>query len=190
MSLVAPAVLPFDVLCRCRRITGYTVEPEAGYLRARRPTLTYRMYRDPAGLGHARRFAADMARLGARLEAWPATGNLQVAGEIHRTRQVTVRATFAHHRSLARALSLVRRRYHAAGLRPVPGSWVIPDLRLTGCGPLPGTMAAFAQALRTPRGVAVTLTTEPILSLRGLHTYPVQVLDDWSALLAGWRMAA
>ncbi|MGH7919590.1 MAG: hypothetical protein ACREQM_06560 [Candidatus Dormibacteraceae bacterium] len=190
MNLPLVPVPAFDALCHERRITGYTVERCAGYLRARRPTLTYRMYRDPDGRRHATRFAIDMTRLGARTATAPAAGNLRLEDGIQRTAQVTVTAWFQDLRTLTRALGLIRRRYHAGGTRPVAGSWWLPDVRLSGCGELPGTIPAIAQSLGARQGVAVALTADGDLMVPGARLDRVRVLGEWAELLVDGRSIA
>lgn len=172
-----------DDLVRRRAISGYTVERDAGYLDARRPTLTYRMYRDRRGAQHARRFIADMAALGALVTLTGTRGNLRGAGDVQRTAQMTVTARFDGEQALAGALALVRERYHARGRDPVPGSWWLPDVRIAGCGPLQGTMPALAQSVSLPRGTAVALTLSTRRLVPGARVGRVRVLGEWAELL-------
>ncbi len=171
-----------DALCRSGRITGYTMERDPRYLGARRPTLSYRMYRDAAGLHHARRFAAEMRRLRARTAVAATAGNRRLGPVLERTAQLTMTATFGDQRALARALTVVRHRYYAAGARPEAGSWWLPDVRLTGCHELPGTVPALTHSLPTAEGLAVALTTESRPLLRRSRLTQVQVLEEWLAL--------
>lgn len=178
-----------DMLVRRRTISGYTVEREADYLWAQRPTLTYRTYQDRSGAVHASRFAADLQGLGAVITMTAATGNLGTGAGILRSPQVTVAATFPERRGIARALALVRRRYHARGERPVTGSWWLPDVRLSACPGLAGTMPVVAQWGRTGSGVAVVLTLTARRLLPGLGMRRVHVLSEWADLLAPGAVA-
>jgi hypothetical protein len=109
-----------DELVRRRAISGYTVERDAGYLEARHPTLTYRMYRDREGVRHARRLVAEMKAIGAGVTVAATAGN--VRSHILRNAHITVTARFERERDLARALAVVRERYHAVGRDPVPAA--------------------------------------------------------------------
>jgi hypothetical protein len=183
MSPADTAVPVLDALVRRRTVSGYTVEGDAAYLWGRQPTLTYRMYRDRRGAAHVLRFIADMRELGARVSVTAAVGNLATSRGILRNAQVTITAVFDREWDLRRALALVRTRYHAHGSAPLPGSWELPDVRLTGCAGLAGTMPVIAQSLRTGDGVAVTLTRSPHQLLPDLRLRPVHVLREWASLL-------
>ncbi|MFZ0214767.1 MAG: hypothetical protein WAM30_02390 [Candidatus Dormiibacterota bacterium] len=190
MSPAEAAVPVFDALVRRRTVSGYTVEHDATYLFGRQPTLTYRMYRDRRGAAHVLRFIADMRELGARISVTAAVGNLATPRGIRRNAQVTITAVFDREWELLRALALVRTRYHARGSAPLPGSWELPDVRLTGCAPLAGTMPVIAQSLRTGDGVAVTLTRSTHRLLPDLRLRPVHVLSEWAPLLDCTEAAA
>lgn len=181
-ALAAPA---FDRLLRDGTISGYTIEQDAGYLHPVAPTLTYRMYQDGAGAANAGSFGIDMLALGADVRWMLAAGNLQDGALIRRSAQVTVIASFPSGEALERALLLVRTRYHAGGVDPVPGSWRWPDVRVTGCRAPAGMAPAVAQSGQTGEGTAVALTLPGQRLLPGLDLAPVLVLDEWVELLTG-----
>lgn len=173
-----------DELVRRRRITGYTVERDAAYLEADRPTLTYRMYKDRSGTVNANHFISDMTGIGASVTLGATAGNIRSAGGIRRTAQMTVTARFGSKRELVMALAVVRARYHALGDNPVPGSWWLPDVRVAGCEELGGTIPVIAQSVRTRRGTAVALTLSSGRLLPGARIGRVRVLGEWIKMLS------
>lgn len=187
------AVAALDRLLLQRRITGYTVEADVSYITARIPTLTYRVYDDRPGLHHLNRFLSDMRPLQAEVSVCPGTGNLHdeaVAGSIRRTPQLTASVRFGGRKALESAIRLVRTRYH--GLQPgaVRGSWLRPDVRVTGCRTVTGMVAVTAHCFGLQGPGAVTMTLEGQPPIPGLPQMPVWVLEDWLPFLAGCRTAS
>jgi hypothetical protein len=56
-------------------------------------------------------------------------------------------------------------------------------VRISGCGPLSGTVAAFAQSIPVRSGTAVTLTLSPGRLLPDALVGPARVLGEWAELL-------
>jgi hypothetical protein len=137
-------------------------------------------------------FLTDLAALEPALTLRPIRGNVRRDdGTIERTAQIRVAARFRGADQLEDALRLVRRRYLAAsGLPSRPGSWHIPDVRITGLRRGPdGTIAAIAHMLPFEGGGVVTLSLTSSPPLTGMRSYPVFLLDRWQHYLQGKQVA-
>lgn len=172
-----------DELVAAGLATGYTVEEDAAYLTARRPTLTYRMYSDRAAshrnLGE---FAAAMAELGAAIRLSRVEGVMPRPGSLAgRTRQLCLTAEFTSQAALHAAAALVQRRF-TASRAAAPGSWRLPDVRISGAEP-PGTVPAYAHQWRAGRATAVLLTLSPLAPLAGARTSRVRIMRSWLEFL-------
>src|SRR5258708_8256603 len=85
-----------DRLVLSGRVTGYTVEEDTGYIGARVPTLTYRMYIDgPESHLNLGAFAAAMADLGTTMRLTRVQGAVAYRGAIGRSRQLCLPVEFA-----------------------------------------------------------------------------------------------
>lgn len=177
-----------DGLVAAGRITGHTLEEDAGYLRARVPTLTYRMYAEGSeshrNLGE---FAAAVAELGPRMRLSRVEGVVAIGARLHRSRQLCLTAEFADADSLAAAAGLVHRRFTALP-GAAPGSWRLPDVRMLGGRP-PGTVAAYAHFWPDAGGSAVVLTLDAAPPLPGASSRGVRILESWLAYLEGGALA-
>ena len=171
-----------DDLVATGRLTGYTVEEDTGYLEARVPTLTYRMY---AGGATSNRnldaFAVEVADLGAALRLSRVRGNVAHAGLIQRSNQICVTAEFASERALEQAVAVICNRFVAAPAA-APGSWRYPDVRVAGAESI-ATCEVFAHRWPTGGARAVALTLEPEPPAAGARTVQVRVLTSWVAFL-------
>ena len=178
-------VAELDALVMAGRITGYTLEDDSAYLRARVPTLTYRMYADgPESHRNLGEFSAAMAYLDAAdLRLSRVHGAVRWQGAIWRTRQLCLTAAFETDADLERALETARRRFVAAP-RAAPGSWRYPDLRVTGAS-APGTAAVHGHHWPVGERNAVVLTVEPEPPAPGATSHRLAVLPSWLAFLAG-----
>jgi hypothetical protein len=169
-----------DALVAGRRVTGYTIEEDTGYLTASRPTLTYRMYAtDPQSHRNLGEFAASISQLAVTMRLSRVAGVVVQAGRLRRSRQLCLTAELASGRHLDAALCLVARRFTAAPAA-ASGSWRYPDVRVTGAGSARGAASAFAH--RYGGGVVVlTLGDEPPVA--GARTFRVGVHPSWLELL-------
>lgn len=170
-----------DALVAAGRVTGYTIEEDTGYLTARRPTLTYRMYAEGAeshrNLGE---FAAAMSRLAVSMRLSRVAGVVAGAGGVRRSRQLCLTAELACGRRLDAALGLVARRFTAAPAA-APGSWRYPDVRVTGAGTPGDAVQAFAHRYG---GGVVVLTPGAEPPVTGGRTFPVGLHASWLDLFA------
>lgn len=173
-----------DHLLLSGRVTGYTVEDDTGYLGARVPTLTYRMYMDGAeshlNLGA---FASAMADLPATMRLSRVEGAVAYEGSIWRSRQLCLTAEFASESSLGDALNIINDRFVAAPAA-APGSWRFPDVRVTGAAPR-GMAGAYAHRWQSGRATAVVVTLEEEPPTDGARTATVHVLRSWVRYLMG-----
>jgi hypothetical protein len=171
-----------DRLLTSARITGYTVEEDARYLRSETPTLTYRMYAEGAeshrNLGE---FAAAMAELGSTMRLSRVWGAVSCGEVICRSRQLCLTAELASERALVRALDVVYRRF-TAGPTAAPGSWRHPDVRVSG-GLASNAEAAYAHWWPQDGATVVALTTCAVPPADGARTCSVQVLRSWPQYL-------
>ena len=173
-----------DRLVLIGRVTGYTVEEDTGYIGARVPTLTYRMYMD----GHESHlnlgaFAAAMADLGTTMRLSRVQGAVAYHGTIWRSRQLCLTVEFAGERALGDALDIVHDRFVAAP-EAAPGSWRFPDVRVTGAEPR-STVAAFAHRWQRGHAGAVVVSLHEDAPAAGAVTAPVHVLQSWVSYLEG-----
>lgn len=171
-----------DALVGAGVVTGYTIEEDAGYLAAAAPTLTYRMYSDGAAshfnLGA---FASAMADFGPSMQLSRVEGVVGERGRLRRTRQLCLTAAFTDGLTLEAAASLVRRRFTSSSAA-APGSWILPDVRITGAAPR-GTASAYAHCWPAGAGAAVVLTLSPSPPLVGARTRGVRILESWREFL-------
>ncbi len=172
-----------DQLVAAGGATGYTVEEDATYLAARRPTLTYRMYSDRAAshrnLGE---FAAAMADLGASMRLSRVEGVMPRLGSLGgRTSQLCLTAEFTSQVAVRAAAAVVQRRF-TASCAAAPGSWRLPDVRISGAQP-PGTVTAYAHQWPAGTATAVLLTLDPVAPLAGARTSRVRILRSWLEFL-------
>jgi len=171
-----------DHLVTSGQVTGYTVEEDTGYLGARVPTLTYRMYMDgPESHLNLGAIAAAMAELATAMRLSRVQGTVAYEGLIRRSRQLCLTSEFAHERALLAALRIVNERFIAAPAA-APGSWRYPDVRVSGAEPA-GTAGVFAHRWLGNRASAVLLTLEREPPAEGARTHCVQVLQHWLAYL-------
>ena len=177
-----------DRLVASGAISGYTKEGAIDYLSADKPTLTYSMYAGGrASRANRARFIADMTRLRGRVETVSQVGHLAVAGgRIQRTNQVRVVVEFDTEDDFEEAIRLVQREYVAGrGRLAARGSWLYPDVRVTGVRrPIAGTFRATAHHGAGIGDRFVVLTPEPAPALPGMSTSPVLLLDCWRTILA------
>lgn len=180
-----------DSLVACGAITGYTREGAVDYLSAKRPTLTYSMYvGGRASRINRARFVADMTRLRGRVNMVSQVGHLAVGGgRIQRTNQVRVVVEFDRDEDFKNAIRLIQREYVAGdGREAARGSWLYPDVRVTGVsGPIAGTFKATAHHAGGIGDRFVVLTPEPAPALPGMSTSPVLLLDCWRTILSARR---
>ncbi|HKB32746.1 MAG TPA: hypothetical protein VKF16_02675 [Candidatus Dormibacteraeota bacterium] len=173
-----------DRLVLSGRVTGYTVEEDTGYIGARVPTLTYRMYIDgPESHLNLGAFAAAMADLGTTMRLTRVQGAVAYRGAIWRSRQLCLTVEFAGEGAMGDALDIVYDRFVAAP-EAAPGSWRFPDVRVTGAEPR-STAAAFAHHWPCGRDGAVVLSLDEDAPARGARTSPVHVLRSWVGYLDG-----
>ncbi|HXA43223.1 MAG TPA: hypothetical protein VNV65_09990 [Candidatus Solibacter sp.] len=183
--MIATVVHELDNLVERGEITGYTYEPEPAYLTTEAPTLTYSMYDSTqSGLGNLRAFAADMTSLGAHLATHRTTGSVAVhtgaTVRIHRSSQVTVRATFLSVARLSDGVRLVSRHYLASsGSNPRAASWRIPDVRISGVRGIDGAIDAFAHTAPFDAGAVVVLSLGRRPPLPGMTSHAVHLLPVW-----------
>ncbi|MFI5168631.1 MAG: hypothetical protein ACHQQS_18655 [Thermoanaerobaculales bacterium] len=178
-------ILPdLDRLVLAGRVTGYTVEEDTGYIGARVPTLTYRMYMDgPESHLNLGAFAAAMADLGTTMRLSRVQGAVAYYGTIWRSRQLCLTVEFGGEGALGDALDIVHDRFVAAP-EAAPGSWRFPDVRVTGAEPR-STAAAFAHYWQQGHASVVVLSLNEDAPARGAVTAPVHVLRSWVSYLQG-----
>lgn len=173
-----------DRLVLAGHATGYTVEEDTGYIGARVPTLTYRMYVDgPESHLNLGAFAAAMADLGTTMRLSRVYGAVAYQGAIQRSRQLCLTVEFAGEGAIGDALDIVHDRFVAAP-EAAPGSWRFPDVRVTGAEPH-STAGAFAHRWQHGRAGAVVLTLDENAPACGARTAPVHVLRSWVSYLEG-----
>jgi len=171
-----------DGLVAAGRVTGYTLEEDAGYLYAENPTLTYRMYaQGPESHRNLGEFAAAVAELGPRMRLSRVEGVVADGGRLWRSRQLCLTAEFPGEQGLAAAADLVHRRFTALP-GAAAGSWRLPDVRMVGGRPL-GTVTAYAHHWAHADADAVVLTLQPAPPLHGAVTRRLRILDSWLAFL-------
>ena len=165
------------------RVTGYTLEEDAGYLNARLPTLTYRMYADgPESHLNLGEFAATIAGLDARMRLSRVDGTVAEAGALRRSRQLCLTAEFDRERELERALELVQGRFTYAPTA-APGSWRLPDVRVAGAAPT-DTAAVYAHRWQNGKINAVVLTLDAEAPAGGAVTSRIHILRSWVGFLS------
>jgi hypothetical protein len=173
-----------DRLVLAGRVTGYTLEEDTGYIGARVPTLTYRMYMEGReshlNLGA---FAVAMADLGTTMRLSRVQGAVAYDGSIWRSRQLCLTVEFAGEASLGDALDIVHERFVAAPAA-APGSWRFPDVRVTGAEPR-CTAGAYAHRWQRGNSSAVVLSLDEEPPAGGAQTAPVHVLRSWVSYLKG-----
>lgn len=173
-----------DRLVLAGRVTGYTVEENTGYIGARVPTLTYRMYMDrPESHLNLGAFAAAMADLGTTMRLSRVQGAVAYQGAIWRSRQLCLTVEFAGEAALGDALDIVHDRFVAAPAA-APGSWRFPDVRVTGAEPR-STAGAYAHRWQHGHAGAVVLSLNEDAPAGGAVTAPVHVLRSWVSYLEG-----
>lgn len=176
-----------DRLVLTGRVTGYTVEEDTGYISARVPTLTYRMYMDgPESHLNLGAFAAAMADLGTTMRLSRVQGAVAYQGAIWRSRQLCLTAEFAGEAALGDALDIVHEHFVAAPAA-APGSWRFPDVRVTGAGPR-CTAGAYAHLWHHGLASVVVLSLDEEPPADGARTAPVHVLRSWVSYLTGSQM--
>lgn len=173
-----------DLLVAGGFITGYTREDSIAYLTALRPTLTYSMYVDgAASQANRRSFASHMRAIGGRTRESSQVGQLGTGRGVQRTRQVRVIVEFDDETALSAALDVVLERFMAGSPSEVTGSWVYPDVRITGSTRRrSGTMPALAHVSRAGDEALVVLSTSARPPLPGMSVSTLHVLDCWQAL--------
>lgn len=173
-----------DRLVLSGRVTGYTVEEDTGYISARVPTLTYRMYMDgPESHLNLGAFAAAMADLGTTMRLSRVQGAVAYQGAIWRSRQLCLTVEFAGEAALGEALDIVHDRFIAAPAAE-PGSWRFPDVRVTGAEPR-CTAGAYAHRWQHGPASAVVLSLDEEPPADAARTAPVHVLRSWMSYLTG-----
>lgn len=173
-----------DRLVEVGLISGYTREESVGYLSASRPTLTYSMYLDDApSLANRRRFSGEMAALGGQVRETRQVGQLGTHRGVQRTRQVRVIVEFEEEAALTEALGIIRDRYLAGSRGEVPGSWVYPDVRITGTATRrTGTINAHAHVTSQGDESFVVLSSDSCPPLPGMSVTSLHLLDCWESL--------
>ncbi|MDQ6747160.1 MAG: hypothetical protein M3010_03515 [Candidatus Dormibacteraeota bacterium] len=189
-----------DRLVRLGRITGWGFERSISYLGARHPTLSYRMYRggneEDVNLGA---FVREIAPSGARIEVSEAEGSI---GTVHgwsppaaagasardgvwRSQQVVLTISFASEAQLCRAVEVVVDRFTRDGAaRHHPGSWWVPDARVSGTPHCPpGMVPAHAFSRPTGEGHAVVLSPGGRAPFPHASGHPVFLPARFGALL-------
>lgn len=168
-------------------ISGYTCEPPDAYLAGERPTLTYSMYASGrASRCNIARFAGTMRALGGELRYLPQVGYVCIAGGgVRQSRQVKIVVEFPDDECLETAIAVVQACFLAGGGRtPAPGSWLYPDVRVTGTGRRPvGTFEALAHHIGAATGRLVVLARAAAPPLPGMVTVPVLLLECWQWVL-------
>lgn len=178
-----------DALVASGRVTGYTIERDADYLVARRPTLTYRMYADGSDSHrNVGEFASTMAYLGARsVNVTRAHGAVVNGADVLRSRQVCVTAEFDSEAGIEAALDQVLDRF-ASAPAAAPGSWIYPDLRVTAAK---AHRLLAVHAFRWPVGrlSAVVLAVDEAPPAPGAQRYRLRVHPRFESFLRGGRDA-
>jgi hypothetical protein len=180
------ATLPeLDRLLATGAITGYTIEPDTGYLRGEEPVVTYSMFeRDATSRRNLRLLAAELRALGARVELVRRQGSWIWHGRVCRAADVMAIGWFPSPRQLEPAVATIRRRYTAGAAEAVAGSLLVPDVRVCGAAPR-STIVASAHELAAADGcAAIVLDLQARPPLHGMITRPVRVLPCWAEYLA------
>jgi hypothetical protein len=183
---VSESALPaLDHLLATGAITGYTIEPDTGYLRGEEPVVTYSMFeRDATSRRNLRLLAAELRALGARVELVRRQGSWIWHGRVCHAADVTAIGWFPSPGHVEPAVDAIRCRYTAGAAEAVAGSLLVPDVRVCGAAP-PSTIIASAHELATADGraaIVLDLRTRPPLC--GMVTRPVRVLPCWAEYLA------
>lgn len=177
-------VSELDDLVSSGHITGYTIEEDSSYLRARVPTLTYRMYMDgPTSHLNLGAFASAMGELATTMKLSRVHGTVARGGVLARSRQLCLTAEFRGDNEIGAAMTVVHNRFVAAP-KAAPGSWRFPDVRVSGALPA-ATARAYAHHWRAGHATAVVLTLDPRSPTGGAKTRPVRVLPSWVDYLGG-----
>lgn len=177
-----------DRLVIAGAISGHTVEEDAAYLGCPRPTLTYRMYSDGEDSRHnLGRFVDAVRMLGAETHISRLVGTVADplrAGHVRRSDQLCVRVAFGCEGRLGRGVDLVSTRFHACAPSSVPGSWIYPDLRVTGVTvPPKGTVGAYLHHWPQAPATASVLSLAAEPPAPGGASIPVSLLACWLDLL-------
>ncbi|HEV1997236.1 MAG TPA: hypothetical protein VGR61_03780 [Candidatus Dormibacteraeota bacterium] len=200
-SDAATAVQHLDQLVRSGRITGWGFEQSIAYLGASHPTMSYRMYRgqqdQDTNLGAFIREIAPTGALIAVSEAegsvdsrtgWrpPASGTVPVNG-VWRSRQVVLTISFETEPQLWRAAEVVAEHFtRRPGPGHQPGSWWVPDARVSGTATCPpGMVPALAHSRRTGDGHFVVLSAAGPAPFTGARTHELFLPEPFGAFLRG-----
>ncbi|MDQ6709453.1 MAG: hypothetical protein M3Z11_02735 [Candidatus Dormibacteraeota bacterium] len=187
--MIAETVATFDRLAREGVITGYTLEAPPLYLEALSPTLTYSMYAtDELSRRNIRAVLGDLSILGAAVTVRPVYGNVRREdGHIERSDQRRIAARFERPAQLDAAVERIQSRYMASvSAAWHPGSWLYPDVRVTGVRTdPPGTIRAVAHTMPVGRRSIVVLSLSPQPPLPRMTSFPVRLLDRWGSYLDG-----
>jgi len=173
------------------RITGYTVEPDLRYLRGAAPVVTYSMFEhDEASRRNLALAAGELAAMGATVDLVRRAGTWRWNGLVRRSRELTAVCWFRHPGAVERALEALRGRYVAGRPSAVEGSWLVPDVRVSGAEPS-GTIPASAHVMPVGQGeAAVVIGLSPEPPLAGMASHPLRVLPCWADHLSRVRPAA
>ncbi|GAC1327920.1 MAG: hypothetical protein NVSMB17_02660 [Candidatus Dormibacteria bacterium] len=194
-----------DRLVRAGQITGWGFEQSIAYLAARQPTMSYRMYRgdeeQDANLGA---FLREVATDGARVDVSEAEGSVSAStgwrppgaaphpvDGVWRSRQVVLTISFLEEAQLRRAAEVVAQRFtRRPGSEHRPGSWWVPDARVSGTPNCPpGMVAARAHSRRTRHGHLVVLGTAAsppgFAPFPGARTHQLFLPESFGAFLKG-----
>ena len=202
-SDAATAMQHLDRLVQAGQITGWGFEQSIAYLAARRPTMSYRMYRgdeeQDANLGA---FLREVATEGARVDVSEAQGSVGAAtgwrpptadelpaDGVWRSRQVVLTISFQGEAQLRRAAEVVAERFtRRTGSDHRPGSWWVPDARVSGTPNCPpGMVEARAHSRRTRDGHFVVLSaaasTPRSAPFPGARTHQLFLPESFGAFL-------
>ncbi|MDQ6637989.1 MAG: hypothetical protein M3Y62_09430 [Candidatus Dormibacteraeota bacterium] len=189
-----------DRLAGAGRITGWGLECSIAYLAARRPTMSYRMYRgDDAEDLNLGAFIREVASRGAQIavseaegcvaahHGWRPPGGGFATRGVWRSRQVVLTISFASDRELRFAAQVVAERFtRRVEAGHLPGSWWVPDARVSGTPNCPpGMILAKAFTRRAGRRHAVVLTPGGPAPFSGARTHPVFLPEPFGRFLRG-----
>ncbi|MGI8609569.1 MAG: hypothetical protein ACR2MY_10145 [Candidatus Dormibacteria bacterium] len=197
----AAAMRHLDSLVRAGRITGWGFESSVDYLGASRPTMSYRMYRgddeQDANLGA---FMREVAQDGALISVSEAQGSVgthhgwrpppssgRARRGVWRSRQVVLTINFASEPQLCRAAALVAERFtRRQNQEHLPGSWWVPDARVSGTTTCPpGMVAARAYSRAAGDGHLVVLSTAGPAPFPQARTHDLFLPEPFGEFLRG-----
>lgn len=189
-----------DRLAGAGRIRGWGLKRSIAYLAASRPIMSCRMYRGAAAEdSNPGAFIREVASREAQIavseaegsvpehHGWrPPGGGLAIPG-VWRSRQVVLTISFASDRELRIAAQVVAERFtRRVEAGHLPGSWWVPDVRVSGTPNCPpGMVLAKAFTRRAGRRHAVVLTPGGPAPFSGARPHPVFLPEPFGRFLPG-----